>query len=211
MLFSAIKTNIGINLNDASNVSYSASDLSDSVQDAYDDIISQTQCIVKKVTLTWTANLNYYDMITLVSDYLACVAIYNNINNKWLFDDMTLIDLDKIRDDWELAIGTPENWIALNFRYLTVFPKYKTVPGAPAVNTFDLYYWAIAPVAIDTNTPLITGDFQHLLEKFSTADLLEQFEEFSKASNFWEIYMTEIEDYKDRVKNLATRDMLFLI
>ncbi len=211
MLFSAIKTNIGINLNDSSNVNYSTNDLQDSIQDSYNDIVSQTQCIVKKTTLTWQASVSYYDMITLVSDYLACVAIFNNINKTWLFDDLTLINLDKLRDDWELAIGTPENWISLNFKYVAIFPKYKSIPVLPAINTFDLYYWATAPAVVDTQTPLITGDFQHLLEKYSTADLLEQFEEYTKASIFWESYILEIEDYKERVKNLATRDMLFLI
>ena len=64
---------------------------------------------------------------------------------------------------------------------------------------------------VDTNTPLIATDFQHLLEKFTTADLLEQFEEYAKASNFWEIYITEIEQFKERTKNIAGRDLLLII
>ena len=206
MLFSAIKSNVRDNLNDAAVINYSSTDVDESTQDAYDDIISQTQCIIKKVTLNWTGDLSYYDLITLVSDYLACVAIFNNVNNRWLYDDKTLTHFDLIRDDWEIAHGTPESWAALNHKYIAIFPKYAVTSG-----TFDLYYWAIAPTVVDANTPLIATDFQHLLEKFTTADLLEQFEEYTKAANFWETYITEIEQFKERTKNIAGRDLLIII
>src|SRR5947208_15217831 len=87
MLFSAIKSNVRDNLNDAAVINYSTSDVDESMQDAADDIVAQTQCIIKKTTLNWTGDLSYYDLITLVSDYLACVAIFNNVNNRWLYDD----------------------------------------------------------------------------------------------------------------------------
>src|SRR5207244_10102131 len=124
MLFSAIKSNVRDNLNDAAIVNYSTSDVDESTQDAYDDIISQTQCIIKKTTLNWTGDLSYYDLTTLVADYLACVAIFNNVNNRWLYDDKTLAHFDLIRDDWEIAHGTTENWVALNNKYIDIFLMY---------------------------------------------------------------------------------------
>lgn len=204
--FTTIKSQIRTNLNDSGAISYTTTDLDDSVQDGYDDIVSQTQCIIKKVTLNWTANLSYYDLPTLVSDFMACVAIFNNINNQWLDDDRTIRDFDSFRSDWELANGTPTNWAPLNFKYIGIFPRYSTAAG-----TFDLYYWATAPIVVDAGTPLIATDCQNLLTKYSTADLLEQFEEFSKASPFWNMYLETLEEYRERVKNLVKSDLLIRI
>lgn len=204
--FSLIKANTRRNLNDINPKSYSVSDIDDSFQDAYDDIISRTQCLIKKTTLNWAADLSYYDFRSLVSDYMAVVAIFNNVNRRWLEDDKNTRNFDQMRIDWEIANGSPTNWTALNFKYTAVFPRY-----ASAAGTFDLYYWATAPVIVDAATPLIATDMQHLLEEYSTEDLLEQFEEYVSAAPFWELYEENLEIYRERVKNLTKTDLLLLI
>lgn len=201
--FTQIITNVRRNLNDLGVESYAGIDLTDSVQDAYDDIVVLTQCIIKKTTLNWTADLSYYDLKSLVTDYLATVAIYNNVNSKWLEDDLNVKNLELLSDTWETKKGTPTNWAALNHQYTAIYPKYSETSG-----TFDLWYWATAPTLVCADTPLIATDFQKLLEHYSTGDLLEQFEEYVSASNFWKPYVENIELYRQRVKNLSKNDLL---
>lgn len=192
-----------MNLNDAGAISYTTTDMDDSFQDGYDDIACLSQCIIKKTTLNWSANLSYYDFPLLVADYMACVAIFNNVNNQWLDDNLTLRDFDSMRIDWELATGTPRNWAALNHKYTAFFPKYVSSSG-----TFDLYYWATAPTIVNVETPLISSDCQNLLTDYSTADLLEQFEEYTKAGPFWASYLDTLIMFKERVANLIKSDLL---
>src|SRR5882672_384264 len=112
MTFAAIKVNARINLNDAGVTAYSLADIDDSCQDAYDDIAFQTHCIIKSTTLNWQSNLVYYDFVSLgVSDFLACTAIFNNVNNLWLDDDTTRQQLDNEDARWEVTKGEPRMWI----------------------------------------------------------------------------------------------------
>lgn len=207
MLFSEIKLATRNNLNDAGIISYSVQDLNDSVKDAYDDIVVNTQCIVKKVTLNYIANLTYYDLSSLVADYLVCVAIYDVFNKFWLDDDMTVRDFEFVRRDWELAKSTPKNWAALDHKHVAIFPKYADITG----KTFDLYYWATSPSVVDSDIPLVPLDFHKLIPDYSTADLLESYEEFTKANLFWAKYYADFAELKRRIKNLSHSDLLFKI
>ena len=204
--FTTLKANIRADLDDAAIKSYTATDINDSVQDTYDDIVSLSHCIVKKVTLNWTANLSYYDFPTLVSDFMAVVAIFNNVNNRWLHDDKSILDFDMMRNDWEVATGTPQNWAALNYKHTAVFPRYVSAAG-----TYDLYYWAKAPTVVDAAAPLIATDFQRLITNGSIADLLESYEEFSKAGIFWNEYVKDLEAFAERIRDQAKTDLLILI
>jgi hypothetical protein len=205
MIFSTIKDNIRVNLNDAGITFFSADDINDSVQDAYDDIAFQTHCIVKKTSLDFETR-PYQAISTQISDYLTTLAIFNKNNNRWLLDCLTVRDFDKIRVDWELWTGTPLFWAAASFQLNVILPSYATVPSSQ----MDVYYAAQAPTVVDADSPLVAVDYQDLFEFYSTADLLEQNEEYVKASPYWELYMSKIPDYRDRVKRLAKRDLLLV-
>lgn len=205
--FTTLKANARRDLDDIGVKHFPAADINAVAQDAYDDIVAYTQCIIKKTTLNWVGDLSYYDFKTLgVSDFLSCLAIYNNVNRRWLFDDKTIRHFDGMRWDWELANGTPENWAALNFKYTAVFPKYKTSSG-----NFDLYYAATAPVIVDASTPLIATDFQKLITNYIIGSLLEEIEEFTKANDYWIKYYADREEYRERVKNIAKSDLLMVV
>src|ERR1700757_560579 len=107
-----LKTSSRTNLNDLGVTFWSETDLNDSFQDAYDDVVCLSQCIIKSVTLNWISNLVYYDPVVDcgVTDYLAPVAIFNNMTNLWLRDDLNLRDMDRLRRDWECWQGTPQFW-----------------------------------------------------------------------------------------------------
>ena len=227
-----LKTTIRENLADQNVTFYTDTDLNNSLQDAYDDIACLTQCISKSVTLNWISELSYYDFKNLgVSDYLGCTAIFNHVTNMWLRDDLTLRDFDRIRRDWELWIGTPQFWAPSDFQRIAVAGKYKLGvasggafyglafsnafyidSGFVGLGTFDLYYWAVAPVLVDdSSTFLIASDMQNLLEFYSTADRLEDAQEFIKANEYWEKYYNGIEQYAARVKQNNKTDLLLRV
>lgn len=208
MNFAQIKTNIGINLNDAGKVYYTDIDLNASLQEAYRDIVCLSQCIIKKVTLDWQNDLTYYNFKDdfSISDFLAVTAVFNNVNNRWLQDDLVLSNFDKLRTNWETWHGTPNWWAFSALNRTAIIPKQELATG-----TFDLYYWATAPAISDGSSPLVATDVQKLFEMYSTANLLEQAEEYVKAQIWWTPYFAELEVYIERTKSLAKTDFRLLI
>lgn len=229
-----IKADVQSNLTDLNLNYFSEADLNDSIQDAYDDIVILTQCIQKKITLDWISNLSYYNFNNLgVIDYMGTIAVFNNVTNLWLRDDLSLKDFDRIRRDWELWIGTPIFWAPSDPKHIAISAKYllpASTGGAffggafyggafftgssttVTLGTFILYYWAQAPVlASDSDTFLIASDMDQLLTQYVTADLLEQAQEYTKADGYWKSYFNNIDSYADRVKRNVKADLLLRI
>lgn len=226
-----IKDNIRTNLADLGVVNYSEGTLNDSLQDAYDDIAVLTQYNVKEVTVNWVSNLSYYNFITLgIPDYLMPIAIFNNVTNRYLRDDLSLRDFDRIRRDWENWTGTPIFWapsdpysVGIAAKYVGTVVSGAFAPlafssafyigsGAASFGTFQLIYSATAPLWVsDSDVPQIATDVQNLFEFYSTADMLEQFEEFTKADEYWGKYWDSIEDYASRVKRNNKADLLLRV
>jgi hypothetical protein len=187
------------------------------------------------VTLPWVSNLSYYDFRNRfnISDYLGTIAIFNNVSNLWLRDDLSLKDFDRIRRDWENWIGTTIFWAPSDPDKIGICPKMlnaNIIYGAfdfASFNTgaffvdnsaqsnlgsFILYYWALAPsLASDNDTFLIASDQSATLTQYATADLLEQAQEFNKAGSYWGPYFKNIEEYSDRVKRNCKADLLLRI
>ena len=222
MTFLEIKTNIKANLGNSA--FYSVTDITDSVQDAYDEIVTLSQCIVKKIVISFQNNLNYYNFqdqtnfpAIYVADFIAATALFNNNTKQWLLDNKTLRDFDLDREDWENWIAQPLYWAPTNdYKRIAIVPKFNI-----AVGNFDLYYWAAPPTVVDSETPLLPPDYQNLIELYSTADLLEQAEEFSKAAVYWEEFygIKDGNQFFDRgiyalarrSKDLAKSDLLRLV
>lgn len=205
-----IKADIQDNLTDLAINFYSDDDLNASIQDAYDDVAILTQCIQKNTTLNWQSNLSYYNFVTLgVADYLGQIAIFNNVTNLWLRDDLNLKDFDRIRRDWETWICAPLFWAPSDPNNTAICPKYY---GAGSLGTFVLYYWATAPTLMsDTDGFLIATDMQDLITLYVTGDLLEQAQEFAKAQNYWNLYYEHIDTYAARVKANCKSDLLLRV
>ena len=229
-----VKAEIQNNLIELNFNFYSDDDLNASVQDAYDDIVILTQCIQKRIVLPWISNLSYYKYTERgVADYLGTIAIFNNVTNQWLRDDLSLKDFDRIRRDWEVWIGTPLFWAPSDPDNIAICPKYlnsSIVYGAFDAGSFDngsyfvnnaylaglgdyeLFYWALAPKLVsDNDTFLIASDKTTALTQYATADLLEQAQEFNKAQTFWNPYALNVDDYADRVKRNCKSDLLLRI
>lgn len=208
MIFSDIKSNTRKNLDDLGITFYNSDDVNDSITDAYNDIVTRTQPIIKKASgLTWIAGLSYINFLTDygITDYMACTAIFSNQTNLFLDDNLSLKQFNLIRQDWEICAGQPTNWAPHSYQRIAIFPKMMVSQG-----TFDLYYWALAPTIVDADVPLVASDKQMMFEEYGTADLLEQAEEYAKAAIFWENYFSNIEQYQERVKMLSKSDLMLL-
>ena len=225
-----IKATVRINLADAAISFWSEDDLNDSFQDAYDDIVCLSQCIIKNITLQWTGQLSYYDFKNDfgVTDYLSTVAIFNYATNLWLRDDLNLRDLDRLRRDWECWIGTPQFWVSSDPKHIAIAPKYGPVPvlgafnqyafsnaffiGSNSLGNFKLLYWAMAPtLTSDLDSFLTASDVQTMFEFYVTADMLEQAQEFNKAQEYWSKYYDSLEEYSERVKVNNKADLLLRV
>lgn len=226
-----LKADVQDNLEELNLNFFSDDDLNQSMQDAYDDIAILTQCIQKQSTQNWISNLSYYNFQALgVSDYLGTIAIFNNVTNLWLRDDLSLKDFDRIRRDWETWIGTPQWWapsdplnIAVAAKYLATSqssafwsgafsPAFFIDPSYGSLGTFNLFYWAQAPVfGSDNDNPLVASDMQILFTHYVTADLLEQAQEYGKSQDYWTLYFSSIQSYADRVKRNVKSDLLLRI
>jgi hypothetical protein len=207
--FTQLKASARRNIDDIGVKHYTAGDIDTAAQEGYEDIAALTQCIIQRFQIPWIPNLSYYDFRSLgVTDLLMPIAIYNELTKTWLRDDRSLRHFDMMRQDWELAKGTPEYWCPVNFKYTAIFPKYNS---NDAINTFFLYYATTAPTIVDAETPLIATDFQNLIIHYITGTMLEDDEEFVKAEPFWQLYYAGIEKYTERVKNISRADLLMVI
>lgn len=221
MTRSELRANVRANLNNAGVTFFQDADINASLQDAYNDICTKCQCIVKSVTLNFLSQVVYYDFLagnpnplngmqpqnTPVTDFLGVIAIFNNNTNLWLRDDLNKRDLDKIRIDWELWTGQSQYWCPISLKYIAVAPRLQAGSG-----TFILWYWAQAPLWNDENDttlePLVANDMQDMFEEFATADLLCSAEEPTKAANWWGKYLSGREEYKQRCRDNARADLL---
>lgn len=208
MTYAEIKNHIRSNLNDAGVQFWSDVDLNESIEDCEAEISFLARHIIKKQTIAFQARAHYDFRLLGVEDFLCVIAIFNENTNRWLHDTLTVKDLDKVRDDWELWTGTPQYWAPVNFE-LNVIVPYMPEPTGNLI----LYYAAKAPEPLTNpaNTPLIATDQQKLIELYVTGDMLEQAEEYVKAGEYFDLYYPMLMEYSDRVKNQARSDLLISI
>jgi hypothetical protein len=176
---------------------YSPIDFVDSIQDAYDEVVANTGVILKSETVDLQANLSYYDMRTLLPDFLCIMGAWSVSQKRWLIP-VSYRELDDIRDDWELAIGSPYLFCPVNYRYITIYPKPSSTTGQ-----LYIFYKATADVLAGDTIPQIPIELSEaILREYVIGDLHEQQMEFTKAQMRWEIYVQKMQEL---VKLMASR------
>lgn len=182
----SIRQRVQKNLSDITGIFFSNQDVNDSIQDIYDEFVLSTQCIESTISISFQNNQIYYDLYNGIPGFWRLSRLFNQATNRWI----RCVDsrfLDGFRWDWESCNGTP--WFAyiVNFQYLAFFPHY--VQGA--AKSFDaLYKIAKDTLLNDGSTPQIPPPYIRAIEAGATADLLEQYQEFSKAGEYWADYQT---------------------
>lgn len=171
---------------------YSGTDFNDSIQDGADEICAFTGCVYKGASIDFIANLSYYDLRTLLPNYVGVIAIFNKVVNRWMMPTTTR-KLDEIRPDWEISIGTPEQFTVMNHRYVGIFRK----PGTSGYGQMLILYRASCPVIDDTTQIPMPIEYKELVESYAKMDLWEQNQEFSKAEMEIKTYQSQLEKLSD--------------
>lgn len=181
-----VRTAIRLNIEDQGSF-YSDNDLNSAIQECYKIYINESNVIEKKVTLSFTDDLVYYDMSALVSDYLIPLALFNNVNRTWL-DAKSRVWLDGYRLDWETATGEPRWFTVVNHKLIALVPHQPTTTG-----TFDLHYLAFAPTLTnDTTLIRVLLESEHIFELYAQFYLMLQAREFNKAKMNFQEFEKEI-------------------
>lgn len=203
-----IATRIQTNLNDGAGVFFDIPTINESIQDAYDELIVDTQCVESVFQVNFLDNHIYYDLYNgIISDntfYHRLSRIYNGQTNRWIRCVDSRV-LDKFRFDWEASSGTP--WFAyiVNFQYLGFFPHYLT-----ALGTFDIFYKIGKDYLLTDDQVLqIPQEFIRAVECYGTADLLECYQEFEKAQLYWDEYAIIKQKLMDYVPSRSLPDKVW--
>lgn len=197
---------LALNLNDQDMTFWTDDDINASIQDAYDDVVGNSQCLINSGTVNFVSDRTYYRWteMGIATDVLATIAIFNNNNNIFIEDSLSLRDMDRFRSDWEIWNGNPQYWFPVCFDCIGLAPKYLIATG-----NFTHYYWKRAVgLTSDSDVFDVSRNALQLLEHYSTADLLEQAEEYTKAARWWEPYFLELEKMKMQSMNLARANFM---
>ena len=187
MIVTDIKGRIRTNLDDAGITFYSEADVTDSLQETYNEVVAVTQPMECVREISFVSQQVYYNLQELIPDYLRPLAIFNkNINRFLAFKDLSYVQNERI--DWELATGEPRVFILLDYRYIALFPRLETASGS-----MEVFYKAKANTLRDTSVPVVPDGNTIILEEGATGDLLEQKEEFTKAQMYFSNYFEKLD------------------
>lgn len=168
-------------------VYYSGVNFNDSIQDGLDEICAFSGCLFGSATLPYTANLSYYDLRTLIPNYIGVVAIFNAVIRRWM-TPTSLRKLDQVRIDWECAGGTPYYFVPVSHRYVAIYKK----PLTTNYGNMYVFYRASAPTLSDGTSIPLPADHLTVLESYVKKDLWEQQQEFTKGSIEYKNYVEEV-------------------
>jgi hypothetical protein len=175
---------------------YDTQAVNDSIQDGIDEVCAYTGCIWKSATLLFQQNKTYYDMLSLLPDYIGLVAMWNNTIRRWMFPT-SLRKLNQQRLDWDSCYGTPYYFCPVNHRYVAIWLK----PGVVNYGQMFIFYRAAAPALSDTTQVPIPEEHVTALELYSVTDLWEQAQEWGKASDVMQDYLKNLEALRTLMRN----------
>lgn len=184
-------------------VYYTDQDLNDSIQDGVDEICAFTGAIYKSAVLPFTQYTTYYDLLTLLPDYIGAVAIFNRTIKRFLIPS-SLKKFNNSRIDWDTAYGTPIYFAPISHRYVAIYRK----PSVIGYGDMVVFYRAAAPTLSDS-TPIPIPD-EHLtcLESYNFVDLFEQAEEFTKAGSYFKNYLEDLNELRVLMRNQRNSDRM---
>lgn len=182
---------------------YDVQSLNDSIQDGVDEICAFTGCVFRSAVLPFTQYTTYYDMLSLLPDYVGIVAMWNNTIHRWMFPQ-SLRKFNQVRIDWDNAYGTPYYFSVVNHRYVAIYMK----PSVPDYGNMIIFYRASAPPLGDTTQIPIPEDHITCLDSYNITDLWEQSQEFSKAEDYLKNYISDLERLRTVIKNKRNPDRM---
>lgn len=201
-----ISAKVRRNLNDLGITYYRETDINESLQDCYDEVAVYCECIEKVTNIKLLPNTTYYNMWQIVPDYYRVIRMFSSQINGMLEINSDRTELN-YRIDWELTNASARNVMILGPEFLGISGRF-TDPNT--LRDVKMWYKAQAPkFTAGTDIPKINLKYQILLEHYSTADLLEQNQEYKKAQLYWNQYEKLLNEYRDKIQLLSRADRVF--
>lgn len=182
---------------------YDTQSLNDSIQDGTDEVCAFSGCIYKSASIPFIQFKTYYDLLSILPDYIGCVAVWNNTIRRWMYPQ-SLKKFNNVRIDWDTAYGTPYYFSPINHRYMAIYMK----PGAAGYGDMFVFYRASAPPLTDQTLVPIPDEHAVCLEDYCETDLWEQAQEFEKAQLAFEKYKLTLERLRVLVHSQRNRDRM---
>ncbi len=182
-------------------VYYTQEDLDDSIQDGLDEVCAFTGCIWQSAQLPFQAGVTYYDLLTLLPDYIGIIGMFNKTTKKWMMPS-GLRKFNEDRVDWDSTYGTPEFFTPVNHRYVAIYGK----PMADNYGDMVVFYRAAAPYIDDVADIPIPSDHIDALESYSITDLWEQAQEWGKATRELKTYIENLDSLRIQMRNKRNSD-----
>jgi hypothetical protein len=195
-----------LELSIANTAYYDNFSFNDSIQDGYDEISAIGGLYIQSAAVNYIANKTYYDLLTILPNYLGIIAIFNAGIRRWMFpSSLRKFNIDRI--DWETAVGVPYYFSVVSHRYMAIYKK----PSNNNYGQMYIFYHASAPTLAGTDTLSIPDQFITVLEDYCITDLWEQNQEWTKAANHFEAYTKNLERLKTWVKSNRYPDRLSIL
>lgn len=182
---------------------YTEADLNNSIQDGVDEVCAFTGCVYKSAALPFQQNVTYYDMLSLLPDYIGAIAIYNDVTHKWMYPTSRR-KLEQQRVDWDSISGTPYCFCPISHRYLAIWMK----PAVANYGRMLVFYRAAAPTLVEQTQIPIPENGTDALESYSITDLWEQSQEWNKAATEFKTYISNLEALRVLMRNGRNSDRL---
>ena len=175
---------------------YQTYDFNNSIQDGTDEICAYTGCIYNSASIPFTQNTTYYDLPSILPDYIGVVAIFNSVINRWMWPQ-SIKKFWQSRIDWSAVGGTPYYFAPVSYRYVAIYYK----PLVTNYGNMFIYYRAAAPELTDSTNIPIPDDHITALESYCTQDLWEQNQEWQKAGNYQKSYVEQLDKLRVYMRN----------
>ncbi len=192
---------------------YDAEDINGSIQDAYNCLATETECIKRFTNFTIPANVNYVNLYESIPNYLSTLAVYDVDNKRFLFDYTSWpLGFRNLGQNWEATFGTQINWAPVDLQQIVFYPRQ-------TVSKNVIIFYSATPNLLELSeyedkdlTELdLPADFEDLLVKYVRADMLESGFEFKKALKLWKEFDAEFTHFEERIKNFNNADLLRMI
>jgi len=203
VLQSEAASRVQSNLASAGAAFFTADNVSEAIQDGYDESISLLTPLAGSSVVTLSDNLVYYDFYNSLASYLYVLAIYNNTTKRWL-DYRSIKWLEDQRRDWELTEGQPSVFTLLDYKYVGLWPTLTTATG-----TLDVFYKKKGKQLVAADTIDVLDLEPDLVEWYATADCLEQIEEVEKAQYYWDKYVAAVKTGQKLMLARAGKDLAY--
>jgi hypothetical protein len=186
---------IRLGLDDLGITFYSTTDISDSISDGYALVTALAKTVESVTTLSYSTISPYYDFPSLVPDFFALVALYDNSYKRYLeYCPRPVLFAQTQR--YELWNGHPTLFTVIDYRRTLILPSLTASAGA-----FKIFYRSFGPALSDGTILRIPKEAEQSVLYYAIADLLEQAQEFIKAQEQWALFYNSLSQGQSSMMN----------